>query len=121
MPFKLDENLHPDAAEFLRQSGHDAVTVYEQGLRGFHDSDIAKVCGREQRSLVTLDLDFADVRNYPPANYSGIIVLRLADQSRTAVLRVLQRLLPALRTESLVGKLWIVDEVQIRIRGQEPS
>jgi hypothetical protein len=29
MQFKIDENLHSDAADLLRQHGHDALTVYE--------------------------------------------------------------------------------------------
>ncbi len=33
MQFKIDENLHADAADLLRQHGHDALTVFEQGLR----------------------------------------------------------------------------------------
>jgi hypothetical protein len=28
--FKIDENLHSDAAGLLRRHGHDAVTVYDQ-------------------------------------------------------------------------------------------
>ena len=90
--------------------------VYDQGLRGHADNDIADVCRREQRVLVTLDLDFSDVRVYPPAVYSGIVVLRLHDQSRPAVLRVLQRILPLFATEQLPGNLWIVDEAQVRVR-----
>jgi hypothetical protein len=31
MQFKIDENLHSDAGELLRQHGHDALTVYDQG------------------------------------------------------------------------------------------
>ncbi len=27
MPFKIDENLHPDVATFLREHGHDAMTI----------------------------------------------------------------------------------------------
>ena len=34
MLFKIDENLHPDVASVLREHGHDAVTVWDQGLRG---------------------------------------------------------------------------------------
>jgi len=112
----MDENLHEDAADLLRQNGHDALTVYDQGLRGRDDSEIADVCRREQRVLVTLDLDFADVRVYPPAGYAGIIVLRLHNQSGPAVLRVLQRILPLFATEALACNLWIVDEAHVRVR-----
>ena len=80
MKFKIDENLHTDAAELLRQHGHDARTVYEQGLQGEADNDIASVCQQEQRVVLTLDLDFSGIRHLPPADYPGIIVLRLDDQ-----------------------------------------
>jgi predicted nuclease of predicted toxin-antitoxin system len=121
MLFKVDENLHADAAQTLRQYGHDALTVFDQGLRGYGDSEVARVCQREYRAIITLDLDFSDVRAYPPANYSGIVVLRLADQSRAAVLRVMQRIIPLLDQELLAGRLWIVDEHRVRIRGADPT
>jgi len=120
MQFKIDENLHSDAADLLRQHGHDALTVHEQGLRGGADSDIAEVCRQEERAIVTLDLDFSDIRVYPPEDYHGIIVLRLNDQSRASVLNVLGRIIPMFDTESPVGHLWIVDEHQVRIRGGNP-
>jgi predicted nuclease of predicted toxin-antitoxin system len=116
MQFKTDENLHSEASDLLRRHKHDACTVYEQGLQGHADSDVAEVCLQESRTLVTLDLDFSDIRAYPPNQYCGIIVLRLADQSRPAVLRMLQRIIPLFETEPLVGHLWIVDEHQVRVR-----
>ncbi len=118
MPFKFDENLHPDAAEMFRRAGHDALTVFDQGLRGRGDDKVAEVCRREGRALVTLDLDFADVRAYPPGAYPGIIVLRVASQGRVSVLRVMARLLPLLDSQPLSGHLWIVDDVHVRIRSE---
>jgi predicted nuclease of predicted toxin-antitoxin system len=116
MQFKIDENVHSDAAELLRQHGHDALTVFEQGLRGESDTNIANLCRQEARAIITLDLDFADIRVYPPGDYEGIIVLRLNDQSRASVLRVLGRIIPLLDAEPLAGQLWIVDEHQVRMR-----
>ena len=114
MQFKIDENLHCDAAELLRQHGHDAITVFEQGLRGESDSNIADVCRREARSLITLDLDFSDIRVYPPSDYEGIVVLRLNDQSRPSMLQVLRRIVRLFDTEPLAKRLWIVDEYRVR-------
>lgn len=68
-------------------------------------------------SYITLDLDFADIRRYPPENYAGIIVLRPANQGISAVLRLMRRALPLLGQEPLTGALWIVDEQRVRIRG----
>ncbi|MBA3314893.1 MAG: DUF5615 family PIN-like protein [Planctomycetota bacterium] len=118
MRFKLDENIHPAAADLLKRHGHDAMTVYEQGLRGQDDEKVAEVCRVEKRALITLDLDFSDVRAYPPGDFAGIIVMRLSDQSRHAVLSGLERILPAFAAEPLIGNLWIVDEHQVRIRNR---
>ena len=75
MRFKLDENLPIAAAELLRQLGHDAMTIHDQQLVGEPDPRIAAVCLAEQRALVTLDLDFSDIRTNPPGEFGGIVVL----------------------------------------------
>jgi predicted nuclease of predicted toxin-antitoxin system len=116
LKFKVDENLPTEAAELLASAGHDAVTVHYQRMVGQPDTNVAAICQREQRVVVTLDLDFADIRAYPPSDYSGIIVLRLRLLGKFHVLSVLQHLLPVLQHEPLAGKLWIVDESSVRVR-----
>jgi predicted nuclease of predicted toxin-antitoxin system len=119
MRFKVDENIHPDVALLLRWAGHDALTVWDEGLRGRDDSEIATVCRTEGRALVTLDLDFADIRLYPPAQYPGIIVIRPARQGRPDVSRVFRKAITLLSTEPLAGRLWIVDEAAVRVRSED--
>ncbi len=41
--FKTDENFHPEVASFLRANGHDAVTVWDQGMHGEPDQHLAEV------------------------------------------------------------------------------
>jgi predicted nuclease of predicted toxin-antitoxin system len=118
--FKIDENLHA-AAEVLRQHGYDTPTVHKQGLQGGADADIANVCQQEGRAVITLDLDFSDVRHYPPEAYQGLIVVRLNDQSRASVLNIIGRIIPLLDVEPLVGNLWIVQETSVRIREGSPK
>ncbi len=121
MLFKTDENLHEEVAELLRQNGHDAVSVYDQGLRGHADEDIADVCRREGRVIVTQDLDFSNIVAFPPEDYAGIIVLRLHDPNRPSTLAAMRRLIPLLASEPLAGCLWTVDDVGMRIRsGGQP-
>lgn len=69
-----------------------------------------------RRAIVTLDLDFADIRAYPPSDYAGIIVLRLARLDKLRILAVLKRLLTVMEQQPLPGKLWIIDETTIRMR-----
>ena len=116
MRFKVDENLPVGAATLLLKAGHDVQAVLQQGLGGQPDADIANACQRERRILITLDIDFADIRTYPPEQFHGLIVLRLRQQDRAHVLDVLGRLLQILGSESIQGQLWIVEEDRIRIR-----
>jgi predicted nuclease of predicted toxin-antitoxin system len=116
LKFKVDENMPVEVAALLAQAGHDALTVPDQQLSGHPDPDVARVCKSESRAVVTLDLDFADIRTYPPADYAGIVVLRLSRLDKHRVLSAVQRLLPTLDQEPLEGKLWIVDETTVRIR-----
>ena len=118
MRFKFDENLPSDLGALLRRDGHDAHSVLDENLRGAADPSIAKVCQDEQRILVTLDLDFAHIQNYPPRDYHGIIVLWMARQDRDTVLAIIPRILALLQTEPIAQRLWIVDDHRTRIRGE---
>ncbi len=119
MKFKIDENLPIDVAVILRQEGYDAKTVSEQNLVGQSDSIIAQICRKEKRTLITLDTDFSDIRSYPPKEYNGIIVLRLARQDKFYVLRIINNLLKVFVDEVPEGCLWIVEEEKIRIRSEK--
>ena len=116
MLFKVDENLPVEIAVMLRNAAHDALTVNDENLAGYPDLKIADVCRNEGRVLVTLDTDFANIYAYPPSDFSGIVVLRLARQDKPHILAVFQSVVSALRTESLDNRLWIVEETGIRVR-----
>ena len=116
MRFKIDENLPPEVAELLRQEGHEALTIFEQGLRSHTDAEVIAVCQAEGLALLSLDLDFSNILLFPPEQFAGLIVLRLHRPGRAAVMGLLRRLLPHIATRPVVGKLWVVDEARIRIR-----
>ena len=63
MKLKIDENLPVDCAVILHGAGFEADTVFV----------IASRSRAEDRVLVTLDLDFSDIRAYPPSEHAGII------------------------------------------------
>jgi predicted nuclease of predicted toxin-antitoxin system len=117
LAFKVDENLPVEVTELLRNAGFDAMNVHEQNMVGSMDTTLAQVCREEKRVIVTLDLDFADIRHYPPEEQAGIVVLRPDRQDKEHILTIVRRLIPNLNDEALLGKLWIVNEQTIRIRG----
>lgn len=112
---KLDENLPDIAGEVLRTAGHDVALARDEGLAGAPDDRLLAMAVSEGRALVTLDLDFSDVRRHPPADASGIVVLRLRDQTLPAVRRAMSRLAGLLSREPLQGCLWILDEARLRV------
>ena len=116
MRFKLDENLPLQLKRLFTESGHDAVTVLDQGIGGATDSEVASVCLAEERVLVTQDLDFADIKFYMPEQYPGIVVFRLATQTRDTLLEVGANLIEALAGSSHKGQIWIVEHSRVRIR-----
>ena len=116
MRFKIDENLPVELADELRAAGHEAATVDDQRLVGASDCHLPEVCKAEGRVLATLDLDFADIRTYPPEEYPDLILLRLFRQDKPHVVYVFRRTLKAFGHEPLGGRLWIVEEKSIRIR-----
>ncbi len=119
MLFKVDENLPVELAGLLSSLGHDAKTINDQLLQGVNDPFLIQKCDDEKRILVTLDIDFSDIRAYPPQDHEGIIVLRVGNQSKKHVLRVFKRVLPLIAKEPIKGRLWVVEENMVRIRGDD--
>jgi len=116
MRFKLDENMPIEVAELLNSNGHNASTVLDEQINGAIDAKIALICQTEDRILITLDLDFADIRAYPPRSYPGLVVLRLKQTNRRYVIEFAPRLLKLLDKEPIQHRLWIIDEDRLRIR-----
>jgi predicted nuclease of predicted toxin-antitoxin system len=114
--FKPDENLPRDAAALLRNAGHHVHTVLDEHLGGNPDPRVFAASQAEIRILVTFDLDFSDIRVYPPASHSGIWVLRPQTQSIGNTLALLRSALLVLETEPTDGRLWIIEPGRVRIR-----
>jgi predicted nuclease of predicted toxin-antitoxin system len=114
--FKLDENLPRDAQTLLVAAGHDVHSVNDQRLGGGRDPLVLDACLKENRVLITLDLDFSDIRRYPPSSHQGIWVLRATVQSIQGILSMVRGALALVGTEPTAKRLWIVEEGRVRIR-----
>jgi predicted nuclease of predicted toxin-antitoxin system len=113
---KLDENLGRRCIDILSEAGHDVSTVFVQELNSAKDIELISACRREDRALVSLDLDFSNPLVFPPHEYSGIAVLRLGPKpSHEDLVAVMRTLAEALRHEQLAGKLWSVEIGRVRV------
>ena len=118
MKFKVDENLPVECAEYLQAAGYDSETVAAEALSGSQDPVLFDHCKKEDRILVTLDLDFANVQVYPPRTHAGVVVLRPPNQDKRTLLSIARRLSEILPSRSPKGQLWIVEADRVRVREQ---
>jgi predicted nuclease of predicted toxin-antitoxin system len=117
MRFLLDADMSRSSAAVLRGLGHDVTDVRDVGLGSASDDEIFRYAQTEQRIIITADLDFADVRMYPPGTHAGIIAVRLPDHFKTAAInRVLETAIPQLERTEISQTLVIIETDSIRIR-----
>jgi len=120
--FLIDANMPRSSGEALRRWGHEALDVRDIGLGGAADADIARHARENGLAIVTRDFDFADIRNYPPADYQGLVVLELPDDAvATEIVTLLESFL---RHEEwlagLPGRLAVVNSRRVRFRPPLP-
>jgi len=118
MNFLIDASLPRSAAIVLRQLGHEAADVRDAGMGDAPDEAIAAYARHNHLVLVTRDFDFADVRNYPPSLYDGIVVIKVREDATAAhIAKILEAF--ARRDDWLArlrGRLSIVEERRVRFR-----
>ena len=121
MRFKLDANLGTRTRDLLQDQGHDAHTVRDEGKAGSTDRQIYDLSQSEDRCLITLDLDFADVTRFPPRGTSGIVVIRPPQAPSIGLLEgLVGQLLRSLPEFPIQGRLFILQAGRIRVH-QSPD
>ena len=117
MKLFLDENLSPQHASELRAEGHDALSVMEVGLSGATDEQVLRFAIENDRVLVTLDADFANVMRFPPEQTLGVVRLKVHPATEERIRQAIRRALLFLHNIDISGRLAVVDDEEIRIRG----
>ncbi|HLE91869.1 MAG TPA: DUF5615 family PIN-like protein [Anaerolineales bacterium] len=116
MKFLADMGISPRVVEELRQKGHDAVHLAEQGLHRMVDGDILQKARQENRVLLTHDLDFGELLAASGGALPSVIIFRLKDMRAPNVSRHLSSILMQ-RSEALnQGAVCSVTEQKVRIR-----
>jgi Domain of unknown function (DUF5615) len=122
MRLKLDENLGRSVLRLFEEAGHDVTTVSNQHLNGAPDMELLELCGREERCLVSLDLDFSNPILFRPSDYAGIAVLRLPRKpGYSDLLDATHTLIGGLARRAIIGRLWVIQRGRIREHQQESA
>lgn len=111
-----DECVYKVTVALLRSWGHDVLTAQDVELAGRPDEEILAYAIKHERVLITIDMDFSNIRHYPPKSHKGIIVAKIRPRNADAVHRVLKHLLNNIEPDRLSKSLVIVDQNKYRIR-----
>lgn len=111
----LDENISTITLEFLSKLNFDIKRIVPEDK--LENSDIIDKAAKENRVLITFDLDFGEIAALASEGKSGVIILRLADQRPENTNKVLASFFSRFTIQELLkGKLFIVTEKKIRTR-----
>lgn len=118
MRFLIDADLPRTTKKLIETFGHDPIDVRDIGLGDADDAVLANKAKTERSCLLTGDFGFADVRNYPPAEYAGLVVFELPNDATAAIiLKIIQGLLEQEELlAKLSGRLAIVSAGRVRLR-----
>jgi predicted nuclease of predicted toxin-antitoxin system len=118
MRFLIDADLPRSTKALVESFGHEAIDVREIGMGSADDAAIAARAQGEQLCLLTGDFGFADVRNYPPAQYAGLVIFELPkDATAPTILRLVRSLIEQHDVlNALQGRLAIVSPGRVRLR-----
>lgn len=121
MKIKLDENLPFRLAHALEKLGHDTDTIPEEGLAGQSDHQVWEAVQEAERFLITQDLDFSDTRRYAPGTHHGILLVRLRDPGRDALLKRVHGLFRTEAVENWKHCFVVVTDRKLRVRNPNTS
>ena len=119
MKIKLDENLPAALASVLINLGHDVDTVHDEGLVGHVDADVWTAAQKAERFFITQDLDFSDIRSFSPGTHAGVLLVRLNNPGRIALLQREAALFRSEDVDGWQGCFAVVTHRKLRIRRPE--
>lgn len=116
MRFLADIGVSPRIVGWLREEGHDAGHLFEEGLHRLPDIDIFQKAAREQAILLTFDLDFGEIVAFSGSADVSVILFRLDNTKTDFVILRLASVLKEAGHLLSTGVIVIVEDSRLRIR-----
>lgn len=118
MRFLVDECTGPGVADWLEKQGHDVVSIHDDA-RGATDDEVIHWADREERILITNDLDFGEKVHRENRTHRGLVLMRLDDERSANKISVLDDLLSEY-AEQLTDQFTVVTEDGVRFASEQP-
>src|SRR2546430_534963 len=116
MRFLADMGVSQQVVEWLRTHGHEAVHLRDEGLHRLPNGEIVQKAGREQRMVLTFDLDFGEILAASGGQTVSVILFRLRNTRSDFVIQRLADVLNHSSAELSKGAIVIVEDARHRVR-----
>ena len=116
MRFLADMGVSQQVVEWLRTNGHDAVHLRDEGLQRLPNGEIFLKAGREQRIVLTFDLDFGEIVAASGGQIVSVILFRLRNTRTAFVIQRLEDVLIHSSANLTQGAIEIVEDGRHRVR-----
>lgn len=116
MNILLDHCVPRRYLRLIQSWGHTATSLSQHLVPDVDDTVVIALAEKLDAVLLTIDLDFANILDYPPADYGGIIVMRYSVADEAAIDQTLKSALEDLTQADLQGALVIISVHRYRIR-----
>lgn len=116
MKFLGNMGISGKTIDWLRQQKHDALHLRDEGLQRMSDADILIKARNEQRTVLTMDLDFGYLMAISKAELPSVIIFRLSDERAEVVNERLAEILAHHTDDLQSGCVISVSDEEIRVR-----
>jgi predicted nuclease of predicted toxin-antitoxin system len=116
MRFLADMGISMRVVEWLRSSGHDAVHLRDEGLQKLPNGEIFQKAIREQRTVLTFDLDFGEIVAGSGGATVSVILFRLRNTRADFIIHRLKSVLEQSAEELAHGAVVLVEDGRHRVR-----
>jgi predicted nuclease of predicted toxin-antitoxin system len=116
MRFLADMGVSMRVVEWPRSSGHDAIHLREEGLQKLPNGEIFRKAIREERIVLTFDLDFGEIVAGSGGRSISVILFRLRNTRADFVVRRVKIVLEQSAGELAQGAVVLVEDGRHRVR-----
>ena len=116
MRFLADMGVSGRVIRWLRDHGHDATHLRDEGLQRLPNGAIFEKALAEERALLTFDLDFAEIVALSKGRKASTLLFRLHNTRSSHVIERLAAVLADCRQAIEEGAIVVVEESRHRIR-----
>ncbi|MBF0518231.1 MAG: DUF5615 family PIN-like protein [Nitrospirae bacterium] len=116
MRFLADMGVSWRVVQWLKQEGHDAIHLRDEGLQQLPNGKIFEKAYSENRVVLTFDLDFGEIIALSAGNLVSVIIFRLYNTRSSNVIKRLDKVLKDSMEAIEKGAIVVVDEARHRVR-----